>query len=338
MVCGVSPDSEQAPRGGIDLGGTKIQTVVVDADNKVLGESRRPDADHRRAGGRRAARWPRRCVRRPRRPASAPATSPASASARPATPTRRPASSPTPATCPAGPAPFRSASTSPSSSGSRSGSATTSQVAVQAEFELGRRQAVRHDPRRLVGHRRRRRADPRRQAVARPRRRRRDRPRGGQARRGPLHLRAAGAAWRPTPGRLAMEIKARKEVKKGAKTDLFKIMEEHGRDRLTSGVWERALKHGDDLADEADRPGGEGARRRGSPPPSTCSIPEAVIIGGGLGSALRREVRPPDRHPDAPPPLHRGSAARDSPGRPRRPRRRDRRGTAGRGRVPTPTT
>ena len=42
MVCGVSPDSEQAPRGGIDLGGTKIQTVVVGADNKVLGESRRP--------------------------------------------------------------------------------------------------------------------------------------------------------------------------------------------------------------------------------------------------------------------------------------------------------
>ena len=45
-----------------------------------------------------------------------------------------------------------------------------------------------------------------------------------------------------------MEIKARKEVERGAKTDLFRIMEERGRDRLTSGVWERALKHGDDLA------------------------------------------------------------------------------------------
>src|SRR5690242_10793657 len=42
MVCEVSPDSKQAARGGIDLGGTKIQTVVVDADNKVLGQSRRP--------------------------------------------------------------------------------------------------------------------------------------------------------------------------------------------------------------------------------------------------------------------------------------------------------
>ena len=29
-------------RGGIDLGGTKIQTVVVDAGGKVLGQSRRP--------------------------------------------------------------------------------------------------------------------------------------------------------------------------------------------------------------------------------------------------------------------------------------------------------
>ena len=29
-------------RGGIDLGGTKIEAIVVDADNKVLGQARRP--------------------------------------------------------------------------------------------------------------------------------------------------------------------------------------------------------------------------------------------------------------------------------------------------------
>jgi len=29
-------------RGGIDLGGTKIQAVVVAEDNKVLGEARHP--------------------------------------------------------------------------------------------------------------------------------------------------------------------------------------------------------------------------------------------------------------------------------------------------------
>jgi glucokinase len=86
-------------------------------------------------------------------------------------------------------------------------------------------------------------------------------------------------------GRLAMEIKARKEVKKGAKTDLFKIMEEHGRDRLTSGVWERALNHGDDLAtrliDRAVKMLGVGIA-------SSVNLldPEAVIVGGGLGVRL----------------------------------------------------
>jgi glucokinase len=82
-----------------------------------------------------------------------------------------------------------------------------------------------------------------------------------------------------------MEIKARKEVQRGAKTDLFKIMEEHGRDRLTSGIWERALKHGDDLAtrliDRAVKALGVGIA-------SSVNLidPDAVIIGGGLGERL----------------------------------------------------
>ena len=38
-----------APRGGIDLGGTKIQAVVVDADHAVIGQARHPTPD-RRAG------------------------------------------------------------------------------------------------------------------------------------------------------------------------------------------------------------------------------------------------------------------------------------------------
>jgi glucokinase len=83
-------------------------------------------------------------------------------------------------------------------------------------------------------------------------------------------------------GRLAMEIKARKEAKSGARTKLFEIMEERGRDRLTSGVWERALKEGDDLAtwliDRAVKALGAGIA-------SCVNVldPEAVIIGGGLG-------------------------------------------------------
>src|SRR5262245_38533702 len=42
IVLSVSPGSDQARRGGIDLGGTKIQTVVVDGDNEVLGRARHP--------------------------------------------------------------------------------------------------------------------------------------------------------------------------------------------------------------------------------------------------------------------------------------------------------
>jgi glucokinase len=86
-------------------------------------------------------------------------------------------------------------------------------------------------------------------------------------------------------GRLAMEIKARKEVQSGAKTKLFEIMEERGRDRLTSGVWERALKHGDDLATRLiDR----AVKALGAGVASCVNVidPEAVIIGGGLGVRL----------------------------------------------------
>ncbi|HKH23007.1 MAG TPA: ROK family protein, partial [Solirubrobacterales bacterium] len=72
------------------------------------------------------------------------------------------------------------------------------------------------------------------------------------------------------------------EVHKGAKTKLFEIMEERGRDRLTSGVWERALRHGDDLATRlVDR----AVKALGAGIASCVNVidPEAVIIGGGLG-------------------------------------------------------
>ena len=38
----MSPRITAKPRGGIDLGGTKIQAAVVDAKHQVLGETRRP--------------------------------------------------------------------------------------------------------------------------------------------------------------------------------------------------------------------------------------------------------------------------------------------------------
>src|SRR5256714_1943589 len=49
-------------------------------------------------------------------------------------------------------------------------------------------------------------------------------------------------------GRGSMEARARRRVEKGHKTDLFKLMEERGRDRLTSAIWADALEHGGKLA------------------------------------------------------------------------------------------
>jgi glucokinase len=112
-------------------------------------------------------------------------------------------------------------------------------------------------------------------------------------------------------GRKALEERARRRVKKGEKTELFKIMEKRGRDRLTSGVWGRALEHDDKLAhkllDQAVEALGAGVA-------SALNVldVEAVIIGGGLGLRLgepyRRRIEdammPHLFASDDPPPVH----------------------------------
>jgi glucokinase len=83
-------------------------------------------------------------------------------------------------------------------------------------------------------------------------------------------------------GRAAMEAEARRQHEEGTKTDLFKLMEKHGKDRLTSGIWERAIEHGDHLAGKLiDR----AIEALGTGVASAVNLldPEAVIIGGGLG-------------------------------------------------------
>jgi glucokinase len=83
-------------------------------------------------------------------------------------------------------------------------------------------------------------------------------------------------------GRAAMERRARRLTAKGAKTDLFKLAAKHEHDRLTSGIWERALDRGDELATKLiDR----AVRALGAGIASAVNLldVEAVIIGGGLG-------------------------------------------------------
>lgn len=88
-------------------------------------------------------------------------------------------------------------------------------------------------------------------------------------------------------GRSGMERRARKLVKDGQRTSLFKIMERRGRDRLTSGVYAEALAEGDamtrKLVDEA-------AWALGIALASVQNVLdlEAFVVGGGLGDRLGR--------------------------------------------------
>ena len=112
-------------------------------------------------------------------------------------------------------------------------------------------------------------------------------------------------------GRGAMETRARELVKKGEQTELFNIMEKRGRERLTSGIWARALVRQDPLAvrliDRAIEALGAGIA-------SAINLldVEAVIIGGGLGVRLGDPYRKRIEHAmlphvfadHRPPPVH----------------------------------
>ena len=109
-------------------------------------------------------------------------------------------------------------------------------------------------------------------------------------------------------GRAAMEARARSEKKKGRKTELLKLMKENGRDRITSSIWAKAVEKGDkltiELIDEAI-----GALGAGIASAVNLLDPEAVVIGGGLGVRFGepyvnriREAMHPHLFNDASPP------------------------------------
>ena len=79
-----------------------------------------------------------------------------------------------------------------------------------------------------------------------------------------------------------MEVRARKLAERGRHTDLFHLMEERGRTRLTSAIWARAIERGDKLATELID---EAIEALGIGIASAINLLdlEAVIVGGGLG-------------------------------------------------------
>ncbi len=85
-------------------------------------------------------------------------------------------------------------------------------------------------------------------------------------------------------GRGALEERAR-ELAKARQTILFELMEKRGRGRLTSGVWLRALQAGDKVAEELILRAVQ-ALGVGIGSAVTLLDVEAVVIGGGLGERL----------------------------------------------------
>jgi glucokinase len=86
-------------------------------------------------------------------------------------------------------------------------------------------------------------------------------------------------------GRGAMEVHARQKAAAGEKTVLFEIMEERGKPRLSSGIWQRALDRDDKLAHQlVDR----AVDALGVAVASALNLldVDAVIVGGGLGLRL----------------------------------------------------
>jgi glucokinase len=270
-------------RGGIDLGGTKIQAVVVDGDNTVLGEARHPTPT---AGGpddvaAAMAEAMREAAERAGVETGALAGvgvgSPGDVDAERGTVTSA-------RNLPDWEGEYALGATLEGSLDTRARLGNDVQVATDAEAELGAGRPYRSllgvfwgtgvgggivlDGRPWIG-------------------------RGAAGEIGHVVVRIGGeqcgcgrlGCMEAYAGRASMERRARRLHEKGEKTDLFKIMEERGRTRLASGVWERALKRGDQLAtkimDEAIEALGAGVA-------STQNIldVEAIILGGGLGVRL----------------------------------------------------
>jgi glucokinase len=121
-------------------------------------------------------------------------------------------------------------------------------------------------------------------------------------------------------GRACMERRARSLVERGQRTNLFRIMEKRGREHLSSGVYARALKRGDPMTTKLIH---EAAWALGVAMASAQNLLDldAIIVGGGLGDRLGQpfidrvidEMMPRLFVPDKPPDVL-GTALKDLSG------------------------
>jgi glucokinase len=90
-------------------------------------------------------------------------------------------------------------------------------------------------------------------------------------------------------GRAAMEARARRLHSRGQKTKLFELMERAHRDRLTSGVWQRALEQHDPLARELIDDAYDAIAAACGSVVNLLDL-DGIVVGGGLGTRFGEEA------------------------------------------------
>ncbi len=271
---------ERQLRGGIDLGGTKIQAIVVDGDHRVLGQAREPtptEGGPRDVAARMADAMREAAERAEVEPASLIGVgvgSPGDVDAEAGTVSRA-------RNLPGWEGTFGLVPALSEALGAPVSVGNDVEVATRAEYELGAGRGHSSllgvfwgtgvggglilDGRPWLG-------------------------RGGAGEIGHTVVRLGGrrctcgrrGCLEAYAGRAALEERARRKARKGAGTDLLKIMQDRGRTRMTSSVWWHAHERSDPLATRLlDR----AVEALGAGIASAVNLlgVEAVVIGGGLG-------------------------------------------------------
>jgi glucokinase len=277
-------------RGGIDLGGTKIQTAIVDAQGEVKGEARRPTPTG--GGPQDVANEMAAALREAAEQAGVEASSLQGVGVgSPGDADERTGVVSSAKNLPGWEGSFPLAEALKESLGTAVRVGNDVQVATEAEFHLGAGREFQSligvfwgtgvggglvlDGKPWLG-------------------------RGAAGEIGHMVVKRGGAkcpcgrkgCLEAYAGRSAMEAEARRLHGEGHKTELFKLMEKHEKPRLTSGIWERALDHGDHLAEKLIH---RAIEMLGTGVASAVNLldPEAVILGGGLGVRFGERLMEP---------------------------------------------